>query len=175
MYARGCSLTGMLTGFFLFPLKLPPFLQWKVTGGVVMNTEQKEQIRRLRKEGYGYASISHALGLTKSQVSAYCRRNNLTGRLADPNDANTPGAAYCQCCGKPLMQHPGRKEMKFCSDACRLKWWNSHPGDVNRKAFYTFTCACCGKTFTAYGNRHRKYCSHACYIQDRFKGGGGHE
>ncbi|MGI6736686.1 MAG: RNA polymerase subunit sigma-70 [Anaerovoracaceae bacterium] len=140
-----------------------------------MNTEQKKQIRSLRKEGYGYTSIAHVLGLTKSQVSAYCRRNDLSGRLADLNDGNTPGETYCLCCGKKLTQIPGRKEIKFCSDACRLRWWNSHPDDINRKAFYTFTCACCGKTFTAYGNRHRKYCSHACYIQDRFKGGDRHE
>lgn len=78
-----------------------------------MNTEQKEQIRRLRKEGYGYSSIAHALRLTKSQVSAYCRRNKLTGRLADTNNVNAPGATYCKCCGKPLTQQPGRKGIKF--------------------------------------------------------------
>ncbi|RXM53885.1 RNA polymerase subunit sigma-70, partial [Clostridium tetani] len=26
----------------------------------------------------------------------------------------------------------------------------------------------CGKEFSAYGNKNRKYCSHNCYIRDRF-------
>ena len=29
-----------------------------------------------------------------------------------------------------------------------------------------------GREFTAYGNSRWKYCSHACYIKDRFGGGG---
>ena len=32
------------------------------------------------------------------------------------------------------------------------------------------TCPACGKTFSAYGKRNRKYCSHECYIIDRFGG-----
>ena len=32
-------------------------------------------------------------------------------------------------------------------------------------------CRECGKPFTAYGNSRRKYCSHECYIRNRFKGG----
>ena len=47
----------------------------------------------------------------------------------------------CPQCGKPIVQ----------------------------KAVYSYTCIGCGCAFTAYGNDHRKYCSHACYIQDRFK------
>lgn len=140
-----------------------------------MNTEQKEQIRKLRSTGHGYAAIANALGLTKNQVSAFCRRNNLTGQIADTGDENTPDGSYCQYCGKPIRQVPGRKEVRFCSDACRLSWWNSHPEQISRKAVYSFTCAYCGKRFSAYGNRHRKYCSHACYIADRFKGGDSHE
>jgi DNA-directed RNA polymerase subunit M/transcription elongation factor TFIIS len=150
-------------------------LQWKVTGGFLMNTEQKEQIRKLRSSGHGYAAIANALGLTKNQVSAFCRRNNLTGQIADSGDENTPDGSYCRFCGKPIRQKPGRKEARFCCDACRLSWWNAHPEQVNRKAVYFFTCAGCGRRFTAYGNRHRKYCSHACYIADRFKSGDGHE
>ena len=41
---------------------------------------------------------------------------------------------------------------------------------VKRKAVYTFTCPACGKEFTVYGNSHRKFCSHACYIAYRFGG-----
>ena len=80
-------------------------------------------------------------------------------------------AMVCLGCGKPITQREGIKRVKFCCPSCRQAWWNSHPEKVNRKAIYSFTCACCGKPFTAYGNRGRKYCSHECYITDRFKGG----
>jgi hypothetical protein len=35
-------------------------------------------------------------------------------------------------------------------------------------------CQHCGKPFTDYANRHRKYCSHPCYIAARY-GGDQHE
>lgn len=60
------------------------------------------------------------------------------------------------------------KEKIFCSDNCRMKWWNSHQELVNRKAEYVFVCRNCGKLFTAYGNKERKYCSHSCYIEHRY-------
>ena len=41
---------------------------------------------------------------------------------------------------------------------------------VKRKAIYEYTCTTCGSAFTAYGNIHRKYCCHECYIADRFGG-----
>ena len=159
-------------GDSFFSSNRPPYLQWIVTGGVFpMTNEQKEQVKRLRGSGYGYATIADALGLTKNQVSAFCRRNNLTGTIANGNTP-APDVGCCLCCGKPLVQTPGKKASKFCSDACRNKWWNAHLDQVNRKALYQFTCACCGKPFSAYGNSKRKYCSHECYIKARFKGGG---
>ena len=43
--------------------------------------------------------------------------------------------------------------------------------DVDRRAIYECVCECCGKTFSSYGNKNRKYCSHSCYIKGRFGGG----
>lgn len=77
---------------------------------------------------------------------------------------------YCECCGKEVMQKPGRKLKRFCSDKCRNAWWNQHQDQVNKKANYEYVCPCCKKTFIAYGNANRKYCSHECYIEDRFGG-----
>lgn len=133
-----------------------------------MTQEQKKKIKQLRQFGYGYATIADALGLTKNQVAAYCRRNALTGTKAASHNIDRPDTDCCLSCGKALTQQPGKKKMKFCSNACRVRWWNSHPEKVNKKAIYHFSCACCGKEFTAYGNAHRKYCSHSCYIADRF-------
>ena len=66
---------------------------------------------------------------------------------------------------------PGRKPKRFCSPECRQKWWNAHPERVGQKAVYEYVCPGCGQSFTAYGHSHRKYCSHECYVETRFKGG----
>ena len=71
-------------------------------------------------------------------------------------------------CASPVEQVPGHKKKIFCCKDCCVKWWNSHPDRVNRKAIYSFVCPTCGKEFTAYGNKGRKYCSHECYVRARF-------
>lgn len=134
-----------------------------------MTDKEKKQIAEYREQGHSYTEISKMMDLSINSIKTYCRRNKLGG-----------GAAYeapvilsdhvCEQCKKPVLQNPGRKLKRFCSDKCRMKWWNTHMDQVKRKANYEFTCACCGKTFTAYGNAGRKYCSHGCYIEDRFGG-----
>ena len=136
-----------------------------------MNTQQKTEIASLRSKGYGYTKIAQALGLSKNTIKSYCRRNNLSGAALESADVPPLVLTYCAECGKEITQVPGRKEKRFCSDDCRHKWWNAHPEQITRKAIYTYTCASCKKEFTAYGNSHRKYCCHACYIAERFKGG----
>lgn len=141
-----------------------------------MNIQQKTEIASLRSQGFGYTKIAQALGLSKNTVKSYCKRNNLSGAaLESAADMPIPTPSFCLECGKAITQVSGRKEKKFCSDECRHKWWNARPEKIIRKAVYSYTCARCGKPFTAYGNSHRKYCCHACYIADRFKGGGSGE
>ena len=140
-----------------------------------MTIEQRERIGSLRQEGYGYTAIAKAIGLTKGGVKAYCRAHGLAGVKAGSNARVAPEQEFCRQCGAPLRQTQGRKRVKFCSAVCRQKWWNAHPDQDQRKAVYTFTCARCGKAFTAYGNAHRKYCSHRCYIAARFRRGDSHE
>lgn len=134
-----------------------------------MNDIQRQQIRELRAEGNSYGKISQALCLSENTVKTFCRRNGLGGVLAVPT--HNVHYHHCKCCGVPVSQPTGRKEKKFCSDKCRMKWWNSHLDQVNRKANYERNCVCCGKDFVSYGNKSRKYCSHECYIEDRFRGG----
>ena len=153
------------------------FFQWVVRTRVLglevnfMTNEQRERITTMRQNGCGYTTIAKAVGLTKDNVKAYCRAHNLGGIKADSNARISPEQDFCLYCGKSLQQSYGRKKIKFCSSNCRQQWWNAHPEQVRRKAIYTFTCAHCGKSFTAYGNAGRKYCSHSCYISDRFNGG----
>ena len=82
-----------------------------------------------------------------------------------------PDGGHCRCCGEPLGQIPGKRKRFFCSEECRRKWWTEHPEASGGKALYSFTCSACGKKFAVYGNQSRKYCSHQCYIQARFKKG----
>ena len=135
-----------------------------------MMEEQKNSIIKCRNSGLGYATIAKEIGLTKDAVVAFCRRNGLAGNRAGKALEET--GSRCKECGVALVQTEGMKTRVFCSAECRKKWWKEHPEMLNKKAVYTHTCTGCGREFTAYGNSKRKYCSHACYIKDRFKGGG---
>ena len=127
-----------------------------------MTDAQRAAIADYRANGFGYKKISQLIGVSENTVKSFCRRNE--------TEAATRSEKTCLFCGKSVPQFPGRKEKKFCSDICRNRWWNSNLDLVNRKAMYEFICPTCGKPFSAYGNRNRKYCSHACYIEDRFGG-----
>ena len=134
-----------------------------------MTNEQRSLINNLRQQGLGYKKIAAQTGISENTVKSYMRRSKEI--LPPPWDyCNAENTHHCRFCGIDVPQNPGRKEKKFCSNACRNKWWNSHSELVNRKAVYHFTCPVCGREFSAYGNRNRKYCSHGCYIEDRFGG-----
>ena len=121
-----------------------------------MTLEQKTKIITLRANGFTYANISKSLGLSVNTVKSFYRRC--------PEGVN----AVCKFCGKPITQPKGTRQKKFCSDTCRMKWWNSHREEGNKKAIYKYKCEYCGKEFEAYGNKKRKYCSRDCYIKQRF-------
>ena len=129
-----------------------------------MTDEERKHIEDLRSQGIGYKKISEMLGLSVNTVKSFCNRKRLGGPTVQQDQH------ICPCCGKPVEQTAHRKQKKFCSDQCRMKWWNSHLDQVNRKANYDFVCPVCRKAFTAYGNSNRKYCSLDCYFEDRFGG-----
>ncbi len=136
-----------------------------------MTDVQRKAIEELRGQGHGYTTIGNALGLSKGSVKAYCRLHGLAGTKSEIRFKVKLDFGRCLNCGAPLTQTPKMKRKKFCCPACRQTWWNTHRERVNQKAIYHYVCACCGKEFTAYGNSHRKYCSHQCYITARFKAG----
>lgn len=133
-----------------------------------MNDLQRKAIEKLRNKGAGYKAIAQKLGLSVNTVKSHCRRNGLTGNRSVTDAIEV---LFCKKCGKKLTQSVGAKQKSFCSDECRLSWWKDHPEKVKRKAYYELTCAYCRKAFHSYGNKNRKYCSHECYIADRFGGG----
>ena len=133
-----------------------------------MTDHQKTKIAEMRKAGCGYSEISKALSVSRDTVKTFCRRNNIT---VDSTEEPKETVGICPECGKPITQISGRKPKRFCSPECRQKWWNAHPERVVQKAVYEYVCPGCGQSFTAYGNSRRKYCSHECYVETRFKGG----
>jgi endogenous inhibitor of DNA gyrase (YacG/DUF329 family) len=143
-------------------------------GGAEMTDTQRTKIKELRLAGYGYKKIAQALCLSVDTVKSYCRKNNLAGVMAGTPSSSVDGKTFCKQCGKELLQKPHLKTMLFCNKECRQTWWNAHPEMVKKKAIYSYLCPHCNKAFTAYGNSQRKYCSHSCYIADRF-GGERHE
>ena len=101
--------------------------------------------------------ISLVLGIPSSTIRAHVRRH-----------PELYGGKPCKNCGKVMVQPVGRKVKHFCSDKCRMAWWNSHREQVQKKTYYTLVCAHCGKEFESYGNQNRKYCSRDCYVIARF-------
>ena len=136
-----------------------------------MDGFQKEQIRNLRGEGLSYAEIARRVDVSRDAVISFCRRNGLQEIKKPITAVKIAAEDVCRECGKPLVQVNGMKRRVFCSKECRVKWWKEHPEQLNQKAVYQYTCPHCGKPFSAYGNAKRKYCSHSCYISDRFGGG----
>ncbi len=141
-----------------------------------MTDNQKAQIIKLRAAGYGYGSIAGTLGISPNTVKSFCRRNDINADTAVEASVTLTGeTTACENCGREIQQIAKRKKKRFCCDKCRNEWWNSHLDQVKRKAVYNLRCKYCGKEFHIYGDKRRKYCSHECYIADRFKGGGSHE
>lgn len=122
--------------------------------------QKENEIIALQKQGYGYRKIAAMLDLPLNKVKYYCEKHPY-----DPNQKK------CLACGTVIKNTPHKREKKFCSDKCRMTWWNSHPELVQRKAIYHLMCAHCGKSFDAYGKANKKYCSRACYADARRKGG----
>lgn len=129
-----------------------------------MTNEQKLRITACRKAGVGYKQIAKELDLSANTVKSYCRRNGLSNEALEQR---LPESA-CENCGKTIEQKKGKKHKRFCSDRCRNQWWNFHLDQVKRKANYEYICPTCKTKFTVYGNAKRKYCSHVCYVKDRF-------
>ncbi|BAK46681.1 hypothetical protein CXIVA_07140 [Clostridium sp. SY8519] len=138
-----------------------------------MTENQKSKIRTLRRKGYGYGRIAKELEIPLNTVKSYCRRNaDEIAEKPKPAVEYTGEVTHCENCGREIRQIAKRKRKRFCCDKCRNAWWNSHLDQVKRKKVYYFVCPTCGKEFHLYGDSRRKYCSHECYIKDRFGGHG---
>lgn len=125
-----------------------------------MTDNQKIVIDQMRRDGCGYVKIAQAIDVSENTVKSYCRRQK--------NTAVREKTIACDECGKSI-DNSKRRNRRFCSDTCRMKWWNQHP---KTQLPYTAYCACCGKEIRMRRKNERKYCSHRCYIAFRYRNGG---
>ena len=120
-----------------------------------MIKEQKRLIDQYRQSGMKYSEIARTIGLPESTVKSYCYRNPVTNPLP------VPRGQLCPQCGKPISSSKYRPR-RFCSDACRNKYWLTHHEAASSRAGKKVICQHCGKPFTDYVNRHRK-----CWLNTR--------
>lgn len=123
----------------------------------------KQRVIDMRARGATYGDIARETKLSRNTVKSICRRATIEISVGESRG--------CEQCGQVLETESWAR--RFCSDACRLAWWHAHPEQLNRQAIYSFTCHGCGTSFEAYGNKGRKYCTHACYVCHRFGTRGG--
>lgn len=138
-------------------------------GSLKLTKAQTDRIRELRSQGVGYRLIAQELDISRDTVRYYCKTHGLDG-FAEEQMPSGSDDGHCLQCGSEIQQPESGRKRRFCSDACRWKWWHEHGEEVMRPAAnrQEVVCVNCGKPFSAYKSKGRKYCSHACYIRDRF-------
>lgn len=123
-----------------------------------MTPQERQQVIEHVNAGIRYSDIARSMKLPLSTVKSYCRRHGIR-----PEANKLP---RCPQCGLPIVQpHP---QKRFCSAACRTRWWNSRHDQYKNSSAIISTCQHCGRPFRAYKAQQRKYCSHECYITARF-------
>jgi len=129
-----------------------------------MTNEQKKRLEQLRSEGLGYKRIAAELGLSLNTVQSFCRRHPAEMRVLGCSNENG-----CLFCGVMLHHTPGAKKRKFCSDRCRITWWNAHPEASAKRKVREVACGFCGVHFSVVGEQTRMYCSRICSARARAK------
>lgn len=133
-----------------------------------MTEEQKQMIERLRDVGLGYRKIAMVLDLSRDKVRNYCKANGLDGYAKKRLQAKEGkqmeedcADSVCRYCGKPIEKQTTGRRRIYCSDECRKAWSKNH------LPLYKHECMFCGKKFES-SSKMQKFCSHDCYIRDRF-------
>ena len=78
-----------------------------------MTKQQKATVELLRKEGLTYREIGEKIGVSTSVVKVYFYRKQ--HHLVKP--------PLCDQCRQPINATVFRKNRRFCSPECRVKWW----------------------------------------------------
>lgn len=140
----------------------------------MMTDAQAMTVRQMRDADMGYGAIADYLGICKGTVKTWCRRHGLDGFRARTERTTTVQkpkvTVLCRHCGKPVPGSTKGRPRIYCSAVCRASHWRENACLVRRSktSYRRFVCANCGRTFKVYGTAARKYCSHECYINDRY-------
>ncbi|HFU4472106.1 TPA: sigma factor-like helix-turn-helix DNA-binding protein [Streptococcus suis] len=125
-----------------------------------MTPEQKESIKMLRADGLGYKAIATRLSISVNSVKSFCQRQKVSQWEKNEQE--------CELCGQSFEVESKVNNKRFCSKECRMKWWNRNKGNIRRESQVEHFCQHCQKKFKAYIHEGRKFCSHQCYIKERF-------
>lgn len=119
-----------------------------------MTAMESRMILDMRRKGYSYAKISAATNVAITTIKSFINSSK--------SNADT---TVCKGCKKPLTQpeKAGRKK-EFCSDSCRMLWWNEHRDIVYKKLTAPKVCVHCGEEFIAPYRETQKYCNRTCYL-----------
>lgn len=123
------------------------------------------KLLRLRAEGYSYNMISKTFGISLSTVKSHILRKAKKEQYS-PTDSHN--VIFCKRGGAPLVNTPGHRQKTFCSKSCQERYWREHRDISLCKSLVSCICASCGKEILDYKGKHRKYCSHQCYIAVRY-------
>lgn len=134
-----------------------------------MIAEKREEIRLLKSAGMSFRRLAEYTGESITAVRAQCSDVHSAIENKDLLDQIQKKKA-CAYCGRKIEPPKKGRPKRFCSDECRHAYWKANRDQMkkNPEAVYTKVCAYCGKTFTSYGNKNRKYCCHEHYVLDYY-------
>lgn len=118
-----------------------------------MTDKEKTTIDNLAASGATITDISEKLRISRNTVKSYLQRK----KTAD----------VCLNCGADLTHIPHKKKKKFCSDKCRMHYWNTHPDEMSHTNSIVIKCEVCGKAVLSYRKKPRRFFSRECAAKGR--------
>lgn len=129
-----------------------------------MTETDRNKILILREQHKSYKTISDELGVPINTVKSYISRKMRKLKASEAEQNGFSEYKKCKQCGILMHQTEHCKGKKFCSDRCRIIWWNANRDLALRASAHQQICTVCGSTFFTY---HGQYCSRACYGKAR--------
>lgn len=131
-----------------------------------MTEKQIKQINAMRNRGATYSEIAVATCLSESAIKSYCWRHKI--QVVEKKSDEHNSSILCPNCKVVIIQKPKQKPRRFCSEKCRTTWWNKNRKIANKSKMLNIACDFCGIEFEKLNSSSQRYCSHNCYIKDRF-------
>lgn len=134
-----------------------------------MNEEKAIEIKNLRRKGMSFRKLAEYSGESISVVRTQCK-DITPDEEQDDLFQQIQKKQACAFCGRKIDPVKRGRPRRFCSDECRRAYWRANRDQLKQhpESLYTKVCPYCGKTFTVYGNKNRKYCCHEHYVLDYF-------